>query len=57
MMLNLPIRTMLAHAGGVDLQVGSGIVADSKPDEEYKELAAKAAGMMRANLPAAACTP
>lgn len=45
---NLPIRTMTMADGVVDLSVGSGIVADSDPHEEYEELAAKAAGMMAA---------
>jgi para-aminobenzoate synthetase component 1 len=45
---NLPIRTMTMADGVVDLSVGSGIVADSDPQEEYEELAAKAAGMMAA---------
>lgn len=55
MMLNLPIRTMIAHEGCIDLQVGSGIVADSDTAEEYAELAAKAAGMMRAISREAVC--
>ncbi len=45
---NLPIRTMTMADGVVDLAVGSGIVADSDPQEEYEELAAKAAGMLAA---------
>ncbi len=45
---NLPIRTMTMADGVVDLCVGSGIVADSDPQEEYDELAAKAAGMLAA---------
>ena len=46
--LNLAIRTMTAWDGVIDLQVGSGIVADSDPEAEYLELEAKAAGMMAA---------
>jgi para-aminobenzoate synthetase component 1 len=48
MMLNLPIRTMAVAGGRADVMVGSGIVADSDPQAEYEELAAKAAGMLRA---------
>jgi len=48
MHLNLPIRTMIAARGAVDLHVGGGIVADSTPEQEYAELQAKAAGMLRA---------
>lgn len=48
MMLNLAIRTMLIGNGFADVMVGSGIVADSVPEEEYAELEAKAAGMMAA---------
>ncbi|HKQ47097.1 MAG TPA: aminodeoxychorismate synthase component I [Phycisphaerae bacterium] len=48
MQLNLAIRTMSLVNGQVDLSVGSAIVADSDPEEEYQELAAKAAGMLAA---------
>ncbi len=48
MQLNLPIRTMTHTGGHVDLHVGSGVVADSTPEDEYNELQAKAAGMLRA---------
>ncbi len=48
MELNLAIRTLSVSAGCVDLHVGSGIVADSDPEEEYEELEAKAAGMIAA---------
>lgn len=48
MQLNLPIRTMTMADGRVDLHVGSGVVADSTPEDEYRELQAKAAGMLRA---------
>jgi para-aminobenzoate synthetase component 1 len=69
--LNLAIRTMLVQtvagnqrpmAAGrqqtrscATLHVGSGIVADSDPQEEYDELQAKAAGMLAA-LNQARCT-
>ncbi|GJQ26635.1 MAG: aminodeoxychorismate synthase, component I [Phycisphaerae bacterium] len=49
LMLNLAIRTMTAHQDGtVQFHVGSGIVADSVPDEELAELNAKAVGMLAA---------
>jgi para-aminobenzoate synthetase component 1 len=48
MQLNLAIRTLTLAAGFVDCFVGSAIVADSDPIEEYRELKAKAAGMMAA---------
>ncbi|MBK8267209.1 MAG: anthranilate synthase component I family protein [Planctomycetes bacterium] len=48
MQLNLPIRTMTMQGSRVGLHVGSGIVADSNPPDEYNELTAKVAGMMRA---------
>ncbi len=48
MALNLPIRTLTMADGWLDLKVGSGIVADSVPVEEYEELGAKAAGMLAA---------
>ena len=48
MELNLAIRTMWRRDGVVHLAVGSGIVADSRPDEEYDETLAKARGMFAA---------
>jgi len=48
MELNLAIRTLTMAGGDVDCFVGSAIVADSEPLEEYLELKAKAAGMMAA---------
>ncbi|MBX3396923.1 MAG: aminodeoxychorismate synthase component I [Phycisphaerae bacterium] len=48
MHLNLPIRTMTLVDGRLDMHVGSGVVADSTPEEEYRELQAKVAGMARA---------
>ncbi len=48
MQLNLAIRTLSVATGFVDCFVGSAIVADSDPIEEYRELEAKAAGMMAA---------
>lgn len=46
--LNLAIRTMNVINDTAELFVGSGIVADSLPDDEYCELAAKAVGMLAA---------
>lgn len=62
--LNLAIRTLTVERPGVSrrpleaclpppayvatLHVGSGIVADSDPEDEYRELQAKAAGMLAA---------
>ncbi len=48
MMLSLAIRTMVIGNGNADVMVGSGIVADSDPEDEYAELEAKAAGMFAA---------
>ena len=48
--LNVAIRTMTAAGGQVHYQVGSGIVADSKPELEYEETLQKAAGMQKAIL-------
>ncbi len=48
MMLNLPIRTVVAFVGRAEFSVGSGIVVDSTPEEELAELDAKAAGLLRA---------
>ena len=48
MEVNLAIRTMTMANGIVDVMVGSGIVADSDPEDEYQELEAKAAGMLAA---------
>ncbi len=49
LMLNLAIRTMTAYQNGsVQFHVGSGIVADSLPQEELAELDAKAVGMLAA---------
>jgi para-aminobenzoate synthetase component 1 len=48
MQLNLAIRTLTVADGLADLSVGSAIVADSDPEEEFGELEAKAAGMFAA---------
>lgn len=48
MQLNLAIRTMTVAGGRARFHVGSGIVSDSDPEDEFRELAAKAAGMLGA---------
>lgn len=48
MQLNLAIRTISIVDGHADVAVGSGIVADSDPDEEFHETEAKARGMLAA---------
>lgn len=42
------IRTILALEGKLYFQVGGGIVADSKPDKEYRESRLKAEAMLEA---------
>jgi anthranilate synthase component 1 len=44
----ITIRTALVHEGTVYIQAGGGIVADSKPAEEWNETMHKAGGMLRA---------
>ncbi len=44
---NILIRTMVFKDGKVRFNVGSGIVADSVPAEEYDEIMAKAAGILK----------
>lgn len=39
---NIPIRTVVLHGDQGELGIGSGIVYDSCPEEEYKEVNAKA---------------
>ncbi len=48
MSLNIAIRTMVHTGDVVHLYSGGAIVADSTPEEEYNEIIAKAAGMLRA---------
>lgn len=45
---NILIRTMTVKDRRILFHAGGGIVADSKPDEEYDETTAKAAAMIRA---------
>ena len=44
----IAIRTLYARGGKLYLQVGAGVVADSKPDFEYEETINKARGSLRA---------
>ena len=46
--LNILIRTLLYHKGTVWGQVGAGIVADSHPDQEWRESLQKAAAQIAA---------
>ena len=48
MSLNIAIRTMVQLREVVHFYAGGAIVADSDPEEEYKEIMAKAEGMARA---------
>jgi para-aminobenzoate synthetase component 1 len=45
---SIAIRTMLAVAGRVYFNAGGGIVADSDPEQEYRETLDKARGMIDA---------
>ncbi len=44
---NVAIRTLVMQDGGVTMGVGGGIVADSKPEDEYRECLLKAAFLTR----------
>jgi anthranilate synthase component 1 len=44
----ITIRTALVHDGQVHVQAGGGIVADSRPADEWQETLHKAGGMLRA---------
>ncbi len=46
--LSVAIRTMIQVGQSVHLHAGGAIVADSQPNEEYRELLAKARGMFAA---------
>ncbi|HSW45520.1 MAG TPA: anthranilate synthase component I family protein [Phycisphaerae bacterium] len=48
MTLNIAIRTLIIAGGRLHLYTGGGIVADSRPADEYRETQAKALGMHRA---------
>jgi anthranilate/para-aminobenzoate synthase component I len=45
---NILIRTALVHGGRVVWQAGAGIVADSRPSNEYREILAKGAAIAEA---------
>ena len=45
---SIAIRTAVAHAGRVYFSAGGGIIADSDPEEEYRETLDKARGMIDA---------
>ena len=44
----IALRTMVIQGAKVYIQAGCGVVADSKPDDEYQETINKALGLMRA---------
>ncbi|MFQ5575054.1 MAG: anthranilate synthase component I [Terriglobia bacterium] len=44
----ITIRTIVTHEGQAYVQAGAGIVYDSKPELEYKEIVNKAQAMLRA---------
>jgi len=44
----IAIRTAVIHKGGLHIQAGAGIVADSVPEREHAECVNKAAAMFRA---------
>jgi anthranilate synthase component 1/para-aminobenzoate synthetase component 1 len=46
--MNIIIRTILLRGGAAYVQVGAGIVADSKPEREYFETLHKAEAMLKA---------
>jgi anthranilate/para-aminobenzoate synthase component I len=46
--LNIIIRTFVIAEGHAFIQVGGGVVADSKPDEEYLETWHKARALVEA---------
>jgi anthranilate/para-aminobenzoate synthase component I len=48
MEFNVAIRTMIVKDGLVHIPVGGGIVADSRPEDEYEETLVKARAMFDA---------
>jgi para-aminobenzoate synthetase component 1 len=46
--MNIAIRTMLAGGDRVTFNAGGGVVADSDPEQEYRETLYKAQGMIEA---------
>ncbi|RKY41920.1 MAG: aminodeoxychorismate synthase component I [Candidatus Makaraimicrobium thalassicum] len=56
--LNIAIRTMIMKGKDVYFQVGSGIVADSDPEAEYRETLDKARALMESlRVSACSCVP
>jgi aminodeoxychorismate synthase component I len=45
---NIAIRTVVTEQGRAHFHVGAGIVADSRPEQEWQETLDKAAGILRA---------
>jgi anthranilate/para-aminobenzoate synthase component I len=45
---SIAIRTAVAHAGQIYFNAGGGIVADSDPEQEYRETLDKARGIINA---------
>lgn len=50
---NILIRSVFFRAGSATFYAGAGIVADSRPDREYREVLQKSAAIREALLPAA----
>jgi para-aminobenzoate synthetase component 1 len=46
--MNIAIRTAVARGGRVSFNAGGGIVADSNPEQEYRETLDKARGLIDA---------
>ena len=46
--LNIAIRTIVLQGERLSFHVGSGIVADSDPEREYRETLAKAGALVAA---------
>ncbi len=44
----IALRTIVFHGNRADIQAGAGIVADSRPENEYQETLNKAKGLLRA---------
>jgi para-aminobenzoate synthetase component 1 len=56
-MFNILIRTLLIEGGRAHFHVGAGVVADSKPEQEWQETLDKAAGILLAADRLAASLP
>jgi len=53
--MNIAIRTAVARGGRVSFNAGGGIVADSNPEQEYRETLDKARGIIDALAVPASC--